>query len=263
MGKKIKINQTLIKAMCEGYCPAQIKAIFIDETVKIKPSESMLRGSYFENLCLGAGNAHGEAPVINLTRLKNGEKSVAHQRIDAQAEVFKKICSERPIIIKHRQIKITLEYNTDYDLEGTLDFTGTIDDNPETAVFDIKLTSSLYKDHTYGPFGSWSWAYPMNQDFIQAYMYHYLFYESTGMKANFYYLVFDYKPNEPEYLIIHKKVDRLHIAELLESVRKTIEKIEFHKSSSWDYEPSYKVCINCPLRFNCPAKILQKPIQQV
>ena len=108
----------------------------------------MLKGSYFEHLCLGAGHAHDEITVTDLTRLKNGEKSVAQQRIDAQAEVFKKICAERPIVIEDKQIDIVLPYNDDYEIGGTIDFDGYIDGSEDIALFDIKLTSSLYREHT-------------------------------------------------------------------------------------------------------------------
>lgn len=259
---KIRITQSFIKALLDDPCPTQIKAVWIDKTAKIKPGEAMLKGSYFEHLCLGAGHAHDEITVTDLTRLKNGEKSVAQQRIDAQAEVFKKICTERPIVIKDKQIEIVLPYDDNYEIGGTIDFDGYIDGSEDIALFDIKLTSSLYREHTYGPFGSWSREFPHNMDFTQSFMYTYLYTEKYGMAPKFYYLVFDYKP-ESEYKIILKKIERMHIMELMESIRKTIERIEFYKSTGWEYNANYKNCMNCPLKNECPERVLQKPITEI
>jgi hypothetical protein len=262
---KIHISQSLIKAFTDDACPAYINAVYIEKTAKTIPGLSMVMGSYFEHLALGAGHAHDETPVTDLPRLKSGEKSVAQQRIEAQAEKFKEICKERPIVIDEKQLEIVLPYNDDFELAGTLDFVGKIDNIEQVALFDLKLTSSIYREHIQGGYGQWSWAFPFNMDFTQAYMYHYLFtqfYSYSADEVAFYYFVMDYKL-ESEYIIIKKKVERMHIMELMESIRKTIEKIEFHKSSKWEYNPLYKNCVNCALKHSCPVKNLQKPIQTV
>jgi PD-(D/E)XK nuclease superfamily len=259
MTKKIKISQSLIKAFTEDACPAMLKAVYIDKTIKITPGPYMVMGSYFEHLCLGAGHAHDDINVIDLPRLKSGEKSVNQQRIEAQALLFKQICEDRPIKIERMQFTLTLELDKTYHLEGTVDFEGYIDGNAEIALFDLKLTSSIYREHTYGGLGPWSWKHPYNMDWTQAFMYSMLYKELHGVEVRFYYLVFDYKP-DAEYLIIRKKVERMHIMELNENIRKTIERIEFYNSSEWNYNASYKNCIQCPLKEECPAKTLQKPI---
>ena len=257
---KITISQTFIKAMKFDFCPAQIKAIFIDKTVKSVPSLAMLKGSFFEHLCLDAGHAHDDTNVTDLPRLKNGNKSVEHQRIEAQAEVFQRIVKERPIVIHEKQVNITIPYNDNYELSGTIDFFAQLDGNPEMAIFDLKLTGSIYREHNYDGMAPWSWEFPQNMDFTQAFMYNYLVQEKLVIDAPFYYLVFDYKP-ESEYKIIRKKIERIHKMELMESIRKTIERIEFHNSAGWNYNATYANCIKCPLKKTCPAKILQKPVQ--
>ncbi|HUC95334.1 MAG TPA: hypothetical protein VMR76_00050, partial [Candidatus Saccharimonadia bacterium] len=191
--QKIRISSSMIAAINkEDFCPASFYAVYIARTAKSIPSLSMLSGSYFETLCLGK-SAKGEE-TTDLPRLKSGEMSVAQQRIIKQAEVFKQMCIDRPIIIKNNQTQITIEYNEDYDLTGIIDFDGTIDNKPETAIFDLKLTGSLYHEHHYGNEPPWSWEFPYNKNFTQAYFYNYLYSEVNQVNAPFYYLVFDYKP---------------------------------------------------------------------
>lgn len=258
--KKIQISQSLIKAMKGDYCSIQIKAQYIDKSVKSIPSLAMLKGQYFEQLCLDAGHAHSDESVIDLPRLKSGQMSVDQQRIIQQAENFKKILIERPIVIHEKQVEIIVPYDDNYELSGTLDFIGTIDGEKELSIFDLKLTSSIYREHNYDGLGPWSWTFPHNMNFVQAFMYNYLVQEKLGIDAPFYYLVFDYKP-ESEYTIIKKTIERMHKMELIESIRKTIEKIDMHKSTTWSYNANYKNCLNCPLKNECEQRVLQKPIQ--
>ena len=259
--KKLAITQTLIKYLKnDDYCPAQVKELFIDKTIRSEPSASQLKGLYFEQQFLG--KSAKDNTKVDLPRLKNGNKSVEHERIDSQVGVFRNLILERPIVIEQIQVKLSVPYNDNYDLEGEIDFVGFIDNKEEISLFDIKLTKSLYSEFYQGGYGPWSWEFPQNMDFTQAYMYNYLFEEQFKVNAPFYYLVFDYKP-ESEYKIIHKRIERHHRMELMESIRKTIEKIEYHKSVGWKYNPDYKNCSNCPLKDKCPEKNLKKPIKEI
>ena len=67
----------------------------------------------------------------------------------------------------------------------------------------------------------------------------------------------------PEYKIIRKKVERMHYMELMESIRQTVEKIEFHNATGWKERASYKSCINCPLKETCTVKDLKKPVSTI
>lgn len=258
---KIRISPSMLTALSkEDLCPASFYAIYIAKTIKSEPSLAMLKGSYFEGLCLGSS---GKGEIISdLPRLKSGEKSVDQQRIEKQAEVFKQMCIDRPIVVMQKQLQLTVEYNKDYDLTGIIDFDGTIDGEETISMFDLKLTGSIYHEHREGQFGPWSWEFPYNMDFTQAFMYNYLYSEMHQVNAPFYYLVFDYKP-ESEYKIIRKKIEKMHILELMETIRKGIEKIEFHQASEWEYNPIYKNCIQCPLKNTCPVKNLQKPVSVI
>ena len=151
---KIRISQTLIKQLRgDTYCPKQVYEVFILKSIPMSIGIAGLRGLYFEGLCIG-GSAHG-AEVVDLPRLKSGEKSVDQQRIERQAENFKTIVRERPIDIKETQINIQLDYNDKFVLDGTIDFMGFMDDKKELAIVDLKLTGSLYREHNYDGHGAW------------------------------------------------------------------------------------------------------------
>lgn len=258
--KKIPITQSLIKAMkFDTYCPKQVLEVYITKSVKSIPSLAMLKGSFFEHLCLDAGHAHDDEAITDLPRLKTGAKSVDQQRIETQAEEFKKMVVERPITIEQKQVHIAIDYDKDYSIEGTIDFIGHIDSEISLSIFDLKLTGSIYHEHNYDGMAPWSWSFPQNMDFTQVYQYWYLVNEKLGIDAKFFYLVYDYKP-QSEMLIIQKKVERIHKMELIESIRKTIEKIDLHKATDWGYNASYINCKNCPLKESCTERVLQKPI---
>jgi hypothetical protein len=260
MENKLNISTTTIKAFKgDDYCAAQLYATLIAKTHKSIPSLAMLKGSYFETLCLGEG-AKGEK-VTDIPRLKSGEMSVDQQRIIKQSEAFHDMVKERPIVIEQKQIEIIIPYNDKYNLKGYLDFIGMVEPN-ELAIADLKLTGSINREHNYDGFGPWSWRFPQNYDFTQAYFYEYLVEEQFDKKLPFYYLVYDYKP-ESESLIIRKKIERMHRLELMQSIVSTIDKIEYHTATGWKERPSYRNCQNCPLKETCPVKDLKKPINTI
>lgn len=251
-----KISQTLIKEFKKEYCPAQVKAVYIDRSIAMEATIPMQRGVYFETQCIGGG-AHGQS-LNDLPRLRNGNKNAAHQRIDEQIAAFPEILTKHGIVIKDAQVKIQKSLDDLIVLEGTLDFTGSImDDNLgqiDDAVFDIKLTGSIYKE-----FGDWSWHFPHNMDHTQAFMYSMLY--SDPIKP-FYYIVFDYAP-EPSYKIIRKIVEPLDLLELDESIRHTLDKILYHEKNGWDVSPSFENCKRCPLKANCNVYTDAKTIEVV
>jgi len=239
------ISQTLIKAFKGEYCPAQIQAMYVEKTHQMEATLPMQRGVYFETQCIGGG-AHGQS-LDDLPRLRNGNKNAAHMRIDEQIQAFPTILKKHGIVIKDKQVVMKRNIDDIISIEGTLDFTGSIKDDklgivPE-AVFDIKLTGSIYKE-----FGDWSWHFPHNMDHTQAFMYTSLYSDSEyrkGPEVPFYYIVFDYAP-EPSYKIIRKKVETLDLMELEESIRHTLDKILYHEKNGWDVSPSFENCKRKP-----------------
>lgn len=240
----LKISQSLIKAFAaDDYCPMKLKKCFIDKTHDLVPSEAMNRGAYFETLCLGSG-AKGKK-VTDLKRLKNGNKSTAQLRIDMQAMEFPNVLNAHRIKIDKTQLYMEYEFEKDLFMCGEIDFTGSVWDDTDgplpEVIFDLKLTENIYSQ-----FGPYCWHFPHNMDHTQVYMYKTLYEILYGKDVPFYYLVFDYKPT-PEYKIIKKLMGTLEKYELQESIRSTIEKINWHESKGYYTRPMESNCKNCPL----------------
>lgn len=258
----VNISDSLIKKFkAQDYCPQKIKLVSLDKMGREEPGQAMIKGSYFESLAL-AMNGVPEPP-----RLKNGEKSVDVQRIESQAVRFFGLLDEYKMQIQETQIEIIRPYNEKYQLKGFIDFTSPFLDNEigfqPIAIFDLKLTKSIYAELNYDNASApWSWAFPFNKDHTQAYMYNYLFELQFGANLPFYYFVFDYKP-EPEFKIIRKKIGPLERAELIESIEKTIHAIEENEACGWPTVASYKNCKTCPIKNTCDDSITRQPVSIV
>lgn len=256
------ISDSLIKKFKQqDYCPHKIKLVSFDKMGREEPGPAMVNGSYFESLCLGLPD------VPEPPRLKNGNKSVDVQRIETQAVKFFGLLHEYKMEIQETQIEIIQPYNEKYQLKGILDFTSPFIDNElgfqPIAIFDLKLTKSIYAELNYDNASApWSWAFPFNKDHTQAYMYNYLFELQFGANLPFYYFVFDYKP-EPEFKIIRKKIGQLERAELIESIEKTIDAIEMNEQLDWPKVASYKNCKTCPIKNVCDDSITRQPVSTV
>lgn len=256
----MNISQSMIKAFNQDdYCPMKLKVVYVKKTHSLIPSDSMLRGVFFETLCLGSG-VHGKV-LTDLKRLKNGKKSVAQERIELQAKEFPIILNSHGMSIDDKDVYLEIDYEPGIKLNGTIDFISSIWDDVdgpiEKSIIDLKLTASIYSQ-----FGPYCWHFPHNMDHTQAFMYTYLWNKKYGEELPFYYLVFDYKP-KPEYKIVKKLVGRLELYELRESIRKTIEKINFHESKGYFTNPMYHNCRNCPLKDTCPDVTKAKKIESI
>jgi hypothetical protein len=153
-------------------------------------------------------------------------------------------------------------YSPDVMIHGKLDFTGTLIDEsmatfPIPVIADLKLTKNIYNQ-----FGDFCWAYPHNMDHTQAFMYTQLYKQAYNEVRHFYYFVFDYKP-EPEFKIIRKKVEAIDIAELNESIRSAVAKLDYHTNNGWNEVASHDNCKYCPLSSNCASYKPNKPIEVV
>ena len=104
----LNISDSLIKKFKQqDYCPHKIKLVNLDKMGREEPGPAMVKGSYFESLCLGL-----DAPEP--PRLKNGEKSVDTQRIEQQAIKFLGLMHEYQMEIQQSQIEIVQPYNEKY-----------------------------------------------------------------------------------------------------------------------------------------------------
>lgn len=249
-GFKIRLNQTVIKILNNfdfsdaNMCPAQVKAtMFSDSEFDSLPTASMMKGLYFENLALDLGRDI-EVPI-----LKNGKKPVDYERIEAQAEKFKHIKDDHEIMIYSRQELIEVDYTEEIKLFGTLDFVSSFRENDEIfhekAIVDLKLTSNVYST-----FGDYSWAFPANMDHTQAFMYNELYKIKYGEDLPFFYMVFDYSPSM-NYKIFRKQIGSIERAQLTESIRMAIARIQYFDENGWIEIPRHDRCGNCPLKDTC------------
>lgn len=250
----------MIKAFAEdGYCPLKLKLCYVDKTHQMTSSDAMDRGVFFETLCLGSG-VHGKV-LHDLPRLKNGNKSVAQQRIELQAQEFPAILAAHRMQVDETDIYLEYEIEPGIWICGTLDFRSPIWDDTDgpvpEAIIDLKLTQNIYSQ-----FGPFCWHFPHNMDHTQAFMYTQLYKLVRGKDLPFYYMVFDYKPT-PEYKMVKKMVGTLEKYELQESIRKTLEKLNFHESKGYFTNPLHNNCRNCPVAKTCPDATKAKKIQTV
>jgi hypothetical protein len=257
---KVSINQTLIKKLKqENVCPRELYHIYIAKDVPSIPSESMNKGLVFENLALDLNND------AKIPSLKTGGTPVDYVRIIRQAKRFKEeIVPQFKMNIekKNTQIFIEHKYSDRVVLYGTLDFCSPIEDQDlgtvPVAIHDLKMTSSIYKQ-----FGDYCWAFPYNIDHTQAYLYTYIYQKEFGWTVPFYYWVFDYSP-DMNYKPIRKLVEPLHILELEEAIRVSLEKIDYFEKLGWQTEiPNEKNCKECPLKENCKSYNPKKTIEVV
>lgn len=257
---KIKLSQTTIKEFLkEDYCPLKTKEIYLERNVDSEPTLSMQKGIYFETQCIGSGVLGKK--LDDLPRLKNGNKNADHQRIDMQVMEFKNVLNHHTITIKDTQVNMKHKVNSRLFLDGTADIIGSIYDEEfgmiDEAIIDLKLTANIFSQ-----FGDYCWHFPANMDHTQAQMYSFLYEKINGIEVPFYYLVFDYKP-EPGYKIIRKDIKPIDKHELKESVRSTVEKIDYHDETGWRTKPNYENCKTCPLKDKCPDYSKAKKIEVI
>lgn len=203
--KRYPLRQSLISKFIfkgeerQDICPRQIYLIDILKKYHYV-TESMLKGKFFETLCIGSG-AGGEM-VLDLPRKKLkkaeerenikrksldlplilGEKTIDQIRIEDQAKRFKILCSRYQITAfdSNTQVRIVVPWakNPDVHLSMEFDIFPTAimtnerisedDTGLRLAIIDLKLTMDLNVQ-----FGAYSWGAPEYMDHIQAYMYHY------------------------------------------------------------------------------------------
>ena len=143
-------------------------------------TDPMLYGTYFETGGIGSG-AYGELSELPL--LKNGQKSVANQRIDEQIFLFKSLYEKRGIILlddrSNTQVHKLDPWNlmdsmiSKIFLEGTADIVSPIE--YENYVYDMCVIDLNLTWDRFGEQGYRTWGNLANMDHIQAYTYAFLF----------------------------------------------------------------------------------------
>lgn len=217
---------------------------------KMSSTIYMDRGNYFEHLCLGDRARDYEA-VTELPLLKNGEKPVAHQRLEQQAARFKDFVNPahpdfKGLIFLDTQISYK---NLELGRRGDADIRALRVKDNAIVILDLKCTAKINTNPKFNPF---SWADPKRVDFTQQ-AYYVVLAESLGLEVDTLKLiagvwVFDYSP-EMEFREYYVTV-----------TPKTKKAIQFRCDTAWDAInnfkkdeenipriPSKKECSDCPL----------------
>ena len=106
---ELRISKSLIRQLIhkgEPYpvCPRKVYHTLLLRDVVTPPSESMIKGLYFENKCLGV-SANGNA-VVDLPRhKKTGAKLIDHDRIDQAVERFKQVKEDYGLIVEQNRVQ--------------------------------------------------------------------------------------------------------------------------------------------------------------
>lgn len=256
---RIIFGTTIIKAFKdESACPKKLLEYYLLGTYHTEQTEAMLKGNYFEYLCLGATALDEAAPELPL--LKSGKKSSDNLRIDMQAKLFPEVLSQHKIIVTEVQRPLLYEMG-EFVISTKADIFGSIHDPDhgfvEEAFIDLKLTKDI--NNTFGDF---QWHDPELRDHTQAFLTVAVHYKMTGRLAKFYYLVFDYK-EDSEYSLVEKRVTAMDIFEFFESIRIIINKISELNKEEWPTRPSWENCKDCQMQSTCKAIPPRKPIRRV
>jgi hypothetical protein len=256
--KEFYLTQTSLKDLeRQETCPWRWKEQWLEGTIPFKSNEMMDKGKYFEQLILGSGAISGDE-VNDLPRLKNGEKSAEHLRIDAQAERCKRMLFDEkdPEYLGFSVIATQLEVKVG-NRKGTYDIHAW-DQESWDWVIDLKLTSDLTSDRTQYGWGN-DWA---SLDLVQITHYQDLFLQKFGKRPRMGLLVMDYSTQKRamfgEICIsenkLREKENRFKMAENV---------IDLYKTNGWVKIPNVKECEACPLKCDMridESKLIKKVI---
>jgi hypothetical protein len=273
----IRVSKSLIRQMIykgEPYpvCPYRVFHNTLLRDILSPPSESMMKGLYFESKCIG-GSADGSETIDLPRHKKTGARLADHDRIDQAVELFFKVKQDYGLVIekdqtqvyhKRRYVDQQHSWKIPVFLDGTLDFVSPITTpgySFETATIDLKLTKDkdIIESFSNGLFHATPWGNMEGADFNEPMMYRMIF------GRPFVYLVFDYKRenagfkdipiitdvNDPDPLKAAKASIRL--AELQRSIRYVVDTILGWEDSGWPMIPIAKICATCPI-IDCPKR---------
>jgi hypothetical protein len=288
---ELEVSSSLVKKMYfknnirEDFCNLNFWWCDLRKKCPSIPSESMLKGLYFETAILGS-TAGGDM-VTDLPRhKKTGDKLTDHVRIDELIAMWDFYAEQHNVIVvkegegkntqKRFRIKLDMPEiakrwpQLDLYLKMDVDLISSIIDDEgiscDMAVIDLKLTQS--HDNT---FGEYAWGEPERIDHLQAYFY------SFFLDLPFYYVVAQYK--DPKYKIFPVNTNRNSTVEMIsheaamrhaETIRRITdcvdsvmeretkgEKILIGNkpvSVQWLYQwPSRDKCKTCPFTHKCKS----------
>jgi hypothetical protein len=244
----------------------------------------MNKGCYFETLCLGSG--YNGKKVEDLTRKKDGSKTVDQQRIELQHLRFGSFVNKYGMVVIpeiNTQTVIYKQFPEDPDVVLRCD----MDIHPTPimtktrgmimATIDLKLTGDIRSSH-----GMFSWASAASLDPIQAVMYleagidvDFDFNDKMGnyklvetyrqcdilnshryIEPHFFYMVFDYSP-QTRVKIIEVRYDAHKQRELYENIKLMATEIRVNNDlDKWSNTcPSKENCSQCSC--NCDVRFVE------
>jgi hypothetical protein len=233
-------SQTALKDLeKETTCPSRWNAQWLEGIISFEPNIYMERGLFFESLAIGGGAK--DQIVLDLPRLRNGNKSTNQIRIEEQAENFSQQFNpthKRFLGFTIVQTQLVLNAN---GKSGVIDFLA-MDENSNPCIFDLKSTYNLKR--------GW-WADIDAVDFLQQYHYHDLYMQTfsvpKGKKLRNLLAIYDYSPQK-NTLITELDVTKERIKAVNERFDAGVEVVKMYKEKGWTTDPSENECKNCPLK---------------
>ena len=267
----IRVSKSLIRQLIykgEPYpvCPYKIYRTTLLREITSPPSDSMIKGLYFESKCIGS-SADGSETIDLPRHKKTGARLADHDRIDQAVELFFKVKQDYGLIIdqgqtqvyqKRRWVDPQRNWNIPIFLDGTLDFVSPITTpgySFQSATIDLKLTKDkdVIESFSNGLFHGTPWGNMEMADFTEAMMYRQIF------GRPFVYLVFDYKRDNAGFRDIPIITDvndsdpqkaakaGIRMNELQHTIRWVVDTILGWEDSGWPMQAIPKVCATCPI----------------
>jgi hypothetical protein len=244
----IILTQSLLKELENpAHCPLKIQLSYVKKSIPSVTNEYMLRGKYFEQMCIGSGAVKDDV-VDDLPKLKNGNKSTDHIRIDEQVEKFKRLFDKN----SPEYLGFTIESIQDYvnigNKAGTSDILARRDSDGKLCIIDLKLTGSI----SYGYYSDVN-----SLDITQGVHYINLISKWAEEDVLFFLLVFDYSPKKECALIeITPTEDDFDFLDLRFGAAEEVlaEYEEKAIEGEWKANPSLATCKMCG-NFNCKSRI--------
>ena len=286
------ITSSLIKDLLvkgnerEDVCPSMLYYKYVKGLRDIaEENTNQHKGLFFETLLIG-GTSNSKEDYSKPSYTNKGTIRIAYQRLMQQANIGKLVFLKNNIIANESNTQVTLYKRWNKNEKVILKMTADIFPTPiyrpiikggkpvhHTACIDIKLggVNSTY--------GDYCWGTPQYIDQIQAMLY-YNITKNLDIELNkelgnedmfnvldkswfkdmlstdmyqFYYLVFDHKPENGHKFIRYEHND-IKQKWLDESIRKTVNLLEYYNSTGWDANPIYNVCKKCPAKNFCRYK---------
>ena len=243
------LSQSTVKSFEVAGCYRRWQAEYTGEVQRFV-SDPMKKGSFFEYLCLGGGSGKSE-DVLDLERLRNGNKSAEQLRIEKQAEKFKQMFDPDHELwngwyIQDKQIHLQHK-----EIEGTIDFTI---NNQEFRLADLKLTADLDTEYGY-------WSNPKELDFLQAATYTYLWSQNFSFIDKFDYWIYDYSTKmnvlNVEVTVSDEATDQM--LKRFEATDSTI--LEYNLLDEYPKIPSIANCRYC--KVSCDKRLNKANYNQI